>query len=903
MPNANRVLTNLVGGELTPLMYGRIDLPIYQRSVAKCQNFIALAQGGAFYRTGSFFVNYTRLNQKAVFIPFQFSDVQSYLIEATEEKFRFYKDNGIILEAAKSITVVTNASPGVFTSVAHGYEDGDEVFIAGLTGTLGVNSRYYLVASKTADTFQLTQILGTPVDTTSVGTYSGDGGVVARIYEIDTPYKEEHLPFLQYAQSADTMYIAHQEYEPRKLVRLGHANWTINTYVRAADFIEDEDDYPRAVSFNDSGRLLFGGSKRNPQSIWASAAPSSGDTDFDNFQDGINATDAVIFTLAPLHGKVDAIEWLTQTAKFTVAGTFSGIRRIYGATEQEPLSPTSLTARSVNTFGCAYALPVSDGANLFYIQRGGQQIRSLEYDIQIDGYVTTDRNLVSEHLTKPGVTQVTQQQGQPNDIIWVTRNDGKLLGLTFKEREDISGWHRHLISGIHTNDNGQTVQHARVLNTGIMPRPFNGDQLWMIVERVINGGTIRSVEYRVDPIDYPSRNDYYSEATDDGEEADNLDFDNATYEFNKNAVYLDMALQYDGSELGVDSLETAFAITDISADDPAVVTAPGHNFVNGDLVYIQDLVQPGPELNNLFFEVADADIIAGTFTLIGQGDDIVIADKPRGKKKRKKKRDGTQIILTGPVDGSVLTAYDSGGTVARLGVTLTIFALTGATNIIASGPIFTADMVGREIWKSYDVNGDGGGRARITEFVSSTEVTTDIVDAVGFDNLNTIPVGGWLITTDSVSGIDHLEGTEVGVTVDGGPHIAKTVVNGSVTLERQASFACVGLGPYTGIITTLNLDAGGVTGSAQGKMRNLYKVMLRFLNTVGTLFGTDPYRLENVPFDYGVMNRPSKLFSGNVLITHVDRTSETNKQLHIVHKIAAPCTLLASDAFIDTTDE
>lgn len=907
MPNANKVITNFVGGIVSPRMRGRVDLPIYQRAVDDCLNFIPFPEGGARYRNGTFFVNYTRLNQKAIFIPFQFSDQQSYLIEATHLKFRFYKDNGLVLEANKSITAMTNANPGVFTSAAHGFVDGDQIFIDGLDGTTGINSRYYLVANATTDTFTLTDVFGTVISTVSSGTYIGSSGTVARVYEIDTPYTEDHLQYLQYAQSADTMYIAHQEYEPRKLIRSGHADWEINTYMRTADFIAGPEDYPRAVCFNDSGRLLFAGSKANPETVWASKAPSVGVTDFDDFGDGINATDAVIFTLAPIHGKVDSIQWLAMTSKFLVAGTFSGIRRIYGATEEEPLSPTSLTAKSVNTRGCAYALPVSDGSDLFYIQIGNKAIRSLEYDIQVDGYETIDRNLIAKHLSKPGLKQITQQQSDP-DLIWVVRDDGRLLGLTYKEREDISGWHRHYLAGRYISTNNVVNQIARVLWVSFMPRPFDDEQLWLIVERQINDRTVRSVEYMADEIQYPVRGDYltahdYTNQTEirEAKENDERRYQDALYEFNKASVFLDMALQYDGSEFGTDSLETGFTITAVTLADPGVITAPGHNFDNGDVVYIQG-VSGTIQLNNLFFEIADSDQGAGTFTLIGQGDDIVLPGKPRGKKKKKKRREGTQITLTGPVDTTAFDAFTSGGTVARLGVSLTPSNNTGnGVNLTSSGPIFTAALIGREIWKSYDVNGDGGGRMKIIAITDSTHAIVNI--EVNLDSAETIPAGGWLLTTDSVSGLEHLEGESVGIVIDGGPHVSQAVVNGTVTLTSQASIVCVGLGPYLGLIKTLNIDAGGVSGSAQAKKRSVWQMGIRLLNAVGTLFGTDFYRLERIPFQTPIHNRPARLFNGTAIPSYKDRWDEDEKVSWVVQNIPAPCTLLALDVFMDTADE
>lgn len=888
-------------------MAGRLDLPVYQKGLTKCQNYICLFQGGASYRTGTLLVNYTRLNQNAVFIPFQFSDQQSYLIEATDLKFRFYKDNAAVTETPKTISAMTNANPGVFTSTAHGFNDGDEVFLDMLTGTSGLSGRSYLVDNSTANTFELTTVFGVAVDTTNSGTYTGALGTAARIYEIDSPYVEEHLPFLQYAQNADTMYITHQEYEPGKLTRTTHTNWTLdNSYTRTADFIMDENDYPRAVAFIDSARLAFGGTKRKPETVYTSKSPDpgNGDTRFDNFQDGINPDDAIIFTLAPLHGKTDAIAWLSSTSKFLAAGTFSSIRRIYGATEEEPISPTSLTAKSINTFGCAYTLPISDGENLYYIQRGGTSLRSLDFDIQIDGYTTTDRHLVADHLVRSGLKHAVYQQSNP-DIIWCVRNDGLLIGLTFKEKEDLSGWHRHYIAGQHINDNGLTMDNARVLWAGVMPRPDLTDQLWLIVEREIEEyGTVRTVEYFADAPRYPLREDYYSgedgEPNNDNLDADNVNYKNALFEFQKDAIHLDMAVQYNGTELGVDSLETAKTISAATNADPGVFTVNAHGYSNDDLVYLTALAGgTWSTLNNQYYTLDN--VTANTFTLIGN--DVVEGGKPRGKKKKKKKKDGVQVPAVVPVDTTGLGAYTgNSGSVARVGVFITPSAATGnGITITATGPIFTASMVGRELWKSYDINGDGGGRILITGFTNSTTVTGNVL--VALDNASQIPPGGWLITTDTVTGVEHLEGETVGVLSDGGPHPAVTVENGQVVLTGQASIIAVGYGPYVGHISTLNLDAGGVTGSAQAKLRNINEIAIRFLNTVGTKFGTNPYRLQSMPFERDQYSRPMPLFTGQLFKTVLDRWQEASKQVHIVHNVPTPSTVLSMDIFMDTSDQ
>lgn len=83
----------------------------------------------------------------------------------------------------------------------------------------------------------------------------------------------------------------------------------------------------------------------------------------------------------------------------------------------------------------------------------------------------------------------------------------------------------------------------------------------------------------------------------------------------------------------------AKAITGASKTDPVGITAPGHTFVDGDVVWITG-VGGMTSLNKKAFTVHNADTAAGTFTLRRYGDDV----------------DGTR---------NTYKAYTSGGTVRK----------------------------------------------------------------------------------------------------------------------------------------------------------------------------------------------------------------------------------------------
>lgn len=61
------------------------------------------------------------------------------------------------LEPAKTITAITKATPGVVTSAAHGYSDGDLILLT-IAGMIELTGALYRVYAKTADTFQLANL-------------------------------------------------------------------------------------------------------------------------------------------------------------------------------------------------------------------------------------------------------------------------------------------------------------------------------------------------------------------------------------------------------------------------------------------------------------------------------------------------------------------------------------------------------------------------------------------------------------------------------------------------------------------------------------------------------------------------------------------------------------------------
>ena len=120
---------------------------------------------------------------------------------------------------------------------------------------------------------------------------------------------------------------------------------------------------------------------------------------------------------------------------------------------------------------------------------------------------------------------------------------------------------------------------------------------------------------------------------------------------------------------------------------------------------------------------------------------------------------------------------------------------------------------------------------------------TDVSDAFYVDSGLTYDS----TATDTISGLNHLEGETVQILADGSAHADKTVSGGSITLDRNASTVHVGYS-YTSLVETLRIEAGADDGVSQGKIKRIHGVTVRFIDTVGAEVGPDTSNLDRIPF-------------------------------------------------------
>lgn len=301
-----------------------------------------------------------------------------------------------------------------------------------------------------------------------------------------------------------------------------------------------EGNYPRAVAFAQS-RLWYGGTDNAVDKIWGSCGPDTdGTTHYDNFLTGVNATDAVTYILAPPSGKVEAIEWISSNNRFLLVGTYGGVSKITGGSDDSTITPTSVSVRQITAYGVSSAPAESIGSMTYYIQRSGQRLREIKYYLADDAYIAEDKNLTSTDIIYEGLTKIQYAIGT-SDVLYGVRTDGALIGLTVEKTEGVAAWHRHYLGG-----------DFKVESIVSLPRAGKSDQLIVSGRLEINGETVRFVMCLSDEIRMPVQVDFYTGPN--NEKADKERWYNAIYQKQINYNYLDCSLTYDGSDYSTQDL-------------------------------------------------------------------------------------------------------------------------------------------------------------------------------------------------------------------------------------------------------------------------------------------------------------------------------------------------------------
>ena len=589
MPKTVADQTNFTSGELSPTLRGRTDRPEYNNGAAIIENFIPAKQGGAVFRSGTQFVANTKFSNKlARMIPFTFSVTQTYELEFGDRYIRFYRNSAQLLDSGTPTEIVSPYTEAQLRELKY-HQSADILYIthpkheprelrrtAGndtdpttwVLATFDMQDGPYQSINATAETLKASGVTGSVTITASstAEINGGDGfkttdvGRLIRIKDEDTPLSWgwlEITAFLTTTTVTATVKSLPLGLAPNETTR----DWRLGAWC-------DTTGWPWAANFHDQ-RFWAGGTDEEPQRLDGSRVGN-----FNRFGPSSNVglvrdTDGIVFIISD--NQVNAIRWIVSHARgvlvLTEGGPFLGESR--GQTG-DAVTATNFGMKAQSNFGAhATVRPYKAGTALLTPLTAGRKIREMIFWRDDDQIIAPDMTALAEHITAGGLLDSAYQQ-EPGGILWLVRNDGVLLGLTYERTEDVVGWHRHILGGSLDGSDHPEIESIAVIREG------DDDQLWMTVKRTVNGSTVRFVEFMKPPFKVDTDKEF--------------------------AFQVDAGL----------TLDDRLTITDVQTRDPVVISITAHGLSNGNRVRIR-AVKGTTEVNDNTYTLAN--VVTNSFEL------------------------------------------------------------------------------------------------------------------------------------------------------------------------------------------------------------------------------------------------------------------------------------------------
>ncbi len=225
--------------------------------------------------------------------------------------------------------------------------------------------------------------------------------------------------------------------------------------------------WPSAVALHD-GRLCFAGRDR----FWASVSDAYGSF-ADTLADGTTVGDASSISRSIGYGPVAVLNWLLPLTRLIAGGEGSEIS-IRSSALDAPLTPSGgLTIKDCSTQGSARIAAVKCDKRGLFVQKSGQRLYQLAYDVNSQDYEAADMNRLHPDLNLNNPIIRIAVQRQPNTRIHCVRADGTVAVLTFEPGDEVEAWWRVDTDGL--------IEDVVVLPDAVE------DRVYYTVRRVIGG--------------------------------------------------------------------------------------------------------------------------------------------------------------------------------------------------------------------------------------------------------------------------------------------------------------------------------------------------------------------------------------------------------------------------------
>ena len=236
----------------------------------------------------------------------------------------------------------------------------------------------------------------------------------------------------------------------------------------------EEFGYPQTLCFFQD-RLCFGGTKKQPYIVWMSRTGDYGNFSVEKASGTVTDDSAVAlafvsrkqFKILHLIASTDLIV-LTAGNEWTVSGS-------------DTVTPSKAVPKMQTTRGCSTVEPLMIGGRIVFVQGRGSTVRDMAYSYETDSYGGNDLTLLAKHIIENVQIVDSAYKQEPDSTIYFVRSDGSMACLSYIMEQKVYAW--------------STIETQGKIEAVAAVQEGDEDIIYLVVQREINGVTVRNIEY------------------------------------------------------------------------------------------------------------------------------------------------------------------------------------------------------------------------------------------------------------------------------------------------------------------------------------------------------------------------------------------------------------------------
>lgn len=506
MSQQRQAVRSFASGEITPELFGRIDLPKAQEGVALCRNFVALPHGPLQNRAGTQYVDSVKTHASATrLLPFTYNNTITYAIQMGAGFFRFHSLGGTVTSAGVPYEIAnTYAAADLFAirfeqygnklTLTHPSYAPMELTCAGATSwtfaapsfnppaTTGLGTPTVTASpssgSVPAYSYMITGVLATSLEETVATTKSAD-----QTNDLSVAGNKNTIAW---TDTSGGLYVRYNVY---KLFQglygyIGQAGGlsfvdqniypdTSRTPPISDTLFSGANNYPTAVGYHEQ-RRGFAGTNNDPQKAWFTRTGTDS-----NMSYNIPVRDDSRIAFRVASREASQIKHIVSLQDMIL---LTGSCEWRVSTGNAAFTPSTVSVKPQSYVGCNDTRPVVAGNMILFAAARGGHLREMAYSWQSTSYITSDASILAPHLFDGyTITDMAMTRGN-TPVVWCISSSGKLLGMTYLPDRQIIAWHQH------DTGNGDAFESVCAITEN------NDEVLYVVVRRTIGGATKRYVE-------------------------------------------------------------------------------------------------------------------------------------------------------------------------------------------------------------------------------------------------------------------------------------------------------------------------------------------------------------------------------------------------------------------------